>query len=512
MPSKAHKTCLLIIGMHRSGTSAIAGSMSIAGYNVGKNIMSAKDDNEKGFFENKSIYDFNQNILNQLQLSWHQTIFPEIRWWQDEQFIPLKQELAHIIKNEFGDAQNILIKDPRISILLPLYLEVLEHIQITPKIIIAIRNPLEVAASLKKRNEFSHSKSMLLWMDTTLKAIDYSKSLTHSILHFDAFLEKPITHIKQIDQLLSLEFTLNEQTKTQIENFVEKKLKHHSSPTELNEHHQLIKQLYHLLLHNKSFPLKPNDWSSISAIRKEFYANYFFYQGIDVPNIIKLQTIDVYGNQNEYTSSFESIRTNFNIEIAPSQPITAFQILPPSQRIALKITSVTILTQNKINIVDLKMETNAEIQSEQGILLFETENSLIKFHLPEASRVKSISFQITFAAFNHSVYGLSVKERNRYENQLLGLLELEKKRVSESIRKRNELTEELQQKQQSQIQKYNDILNQLQIKNAALQANNNLAEENLKIIRQSLSWKLARILTWPIRIFEQSPTQKSDDR
>ena len=53
------QTCILILGMHRSGTSALTGVLSLLDVYLGSELMPASEDNKKGYFENKNLYRIN---------------------------------------------------------------------------------------------------------------------------------------------------------------------------------------------------------------------------------------------------------------------------------------------------------------------------------------------------------------------------------------------------------------------------------------------------------------------
>ena len=52
------KDLLIITGMHRSGTSALAGMFAKAGAMLGDDLMPAAEDNPLGFWENNKAYFF----------------------------------------------------------------------------------------------------------------------------------------------------------------------------------------------------------------------------------------------------------------------------------------------------------------------------------------------------------------------------------------------------------------------------------------------------------------------
>lgn len=58
--------CLIVLGMHRSGTSAIAGFLNKLGITLGSNLMMPTEYNEKGYFENWYIFRANVNIMQTL--------------------------------------------------------------------------------------------------------------------------------------------------------------------------------------------------------------------------------------------------------------------------------------------------------------------------------------------------------------------------------------------------------------------------------------------------------------
>ena len=67
------KKCLVVLGMHRSGTSAFAGILDLLGVNLGTRMLETQPDNPTGFFENKYVVLANDCILETLNSSWYDT-------------------------------------------------------------------------------------------------------------------------------------------------------------------------------------------------------------------------------------------------------------------------------------------------------------------------------------------------------------------------------------------------------------------------------------------------------
>ena len=61
---------VVILGMHRSGTSLVTKSIELLGYTLGDNLMPSGVDNPKGFWEDLDIVQFNDKLLASNQTSW----------------------------------------------------------------------------------------------------------------------------------------------------------------------------------------------------------------------------------------------------------------------------------------------------------------------------------------------------------------------------------------------------------------------------------------------------------
>lgn len=241
--------CLLVLGMHRSGTSAFAGVLHLLGANLGTDLMKPADANEKGYFENYRVYEANERILAHLGSSWDDPLPLPEEWWKDASVAPFKDELKEIVSNELNH-EFTTIKDPRLCRLLPLWKEILEDLGIDYRFVIPLRDPLEVAESLKKRNGFSREKSALLWVMHVLSAELYSRNRPRVFLTFDELLARPSHTVLHLFETLELNLPiLRQDTISSIEEFLKPTLKHHHhSSTDNKQLIYYVFQLYQLFL------------------------------------------------------------------------------------------------------------------------------------------------------------------------------------------------------------------------------------------------------------------------
>ena len=220
------QTCILVLGMHRSGTSALTGVLQWLDIELGSKLGQASEDNQKGFFENTFIVEFNEKILNKMNSSWDD-IFFNFDSMKDQITYDEKEELKSILLKEFSNSKLFAIKDPRICYLFPLYEEVLNKLNIDIKVLIPYRNPQEVIKSLQKRNNFKPEKSLMLWMSYFFHAENYSRKYKRSFLKFDDLINNAEFVITSVDQLLELNLSnYYKKNKIHIESFLEKSLKH----------------------------------------------------------------------------------------------------------------------------------------------------------------------------------------------------------------------------------------------------------------------------------------------
>ncbi|MCT7583998.1 hypothetical protein N5U55_07725 [Aliarcobacter butzleri] len=219
------QTCILVLGMHRSGTSALTGLLSLLDVYLGSELMKANFANEKGYFENNILYRINEKLLAQINSSWEDVFYNE----EKLEHIKEIEELTLALHSEFEYANIFAIKDPRLAFLFPVYKKVLEDLNIDIKIILPYRNPIEVANSLKKRNDMSLEKGMLLWAYHFLLAEKFSREYDRVFVSFDELMSDTSKVVEEISSKLSLDLESKyQQNQKEIDQFLEPSLKHHN--------------------------------------------------------------------------------------------------------------------------------------------------------------------------------------------------------------------------------------------------------------------------------------------
>jgi hypothetical protein len=147
--------------MHRSGTSALAGALEAMGFAVGPDddVMPADVGNPEGYFELLSIVRANDDLLARFGGRWDSPPDFAANWTESEvanEFV----DASRAVLGELFEDDHYVLKDPRISILLPLWRRITNDHGCAVAI---VRDPLEVAASLARRNELPTLTGLALW-------------------------------------------------------------------------------------------------------------------------------------------------------------------------------------------------------------------------------------------------------------------------------------------------------------------------------------------------------------
>lgn len=234
--SAGGQTAYLVLGMHRSGTSALTQVLAAAGADLPRNVMGGDEHNERGYFEPWTIAVFNDGLLRAAGSAWDDVFaFPlqplarrEERGWLER--------ATTLFDQEYGLAQWPLLKDPRISVLAPFWRTVLEDLKVRVRCVVAVRHPLAVAGSLARRNGFPKEKSLLLWTAYMLAAETYTRDLPRAFVGYDALIADWRGEVARIEAAHGAPLPhLDAAGAEEIDRFLAPELRHNGGTGELSE-------------------------------------------------------------------------------------------------------------------------------------------------------------------------------------------------------------------------------------------------------------------------------------
>jgi hypothetical protein len=202
---KPGKTALVVLGMHRSGTSALAGLLHELGLEMGSSLMAGRaGENDKGFWEHEKIVSIHDRLLAHFGSSWSDTRPLPPDWHTRDFSRECQDEICHVLEEDFGSQSQWALKDPRLCRLMPLWLPVFDRLDVAPLFLCIVRNPLEVAASLQRRDNMADDHALLLWLQYNLAAVKSTAGCRRRFLTYAQLLEQGAPLLQKILQGWSL--------------------------------------------------------------------------------------------------------------------------------------------------------------------------------------------------------------------------------------------------------------------------------------------------------------------
>ena len=197
---------LIIAGMHRSGTSALAGALSALGVEFGPQLMPANQQNPKGYFEHIGIYQSHELLLAKLSRSWSDLrLLPEN--WVNSCFAQeCRLALKDLLEKDFSNFSLWAVKDPRLCRLLPLWIPMLDEMSINVSFLIPIRHPAEVAESLFRRDRMDHEQGSLLWLLHLLEVERATRGFPRMFVLYRDLLADPCATMTKIGDELQIDW------------------------------------------------------------------------------------------------------------------------------------------------------------------------------------------------------------------------------------------------------------------------------------------------------------------
>ena len=218
---------VVVLGMHRSGTSAITRGLQALNVNLGEQLMAPEaNNNDKGFFEDIEVNRLNIDLLNAIDSDWDAfSVIPATALIQ-ERLAHYKLRAIKLIRSKVGE-RPFGLKDPRIARLLPFWQSVFDDAGVSASYVIAVRNPMSIAQSLKKRNGFDSEKSHFLWLGHVLPAILQTHGFRRVAVSFDLMISEPYTQLNRIARSLDLPFDAHSTgVQEYVSDFLDAKLRH----------------------------------------------------------------------------------------------------------------------------------------------------------------------------------------------------------------------------------------------------------------------------------------------
>lgn len=229
------KQVFIVLGMHRSGTSAFTKALEATGVELSENLMPSGKHNIKGHWEDLDVLKINESILSRAGLEWFS---PQSNQLTDIAYMEDLVEQATNMVNERVETYSLWgFKEPRTCRLLPFWMEVFRRCNVNVNILFAIRHPYDVYQSLHRRDNLSQEHSYLIWSEHNFPCLESIYQLVKDsrakvfFAKYTDLLSSPRQELIKIAEYFDL--TVNDEKLDYIDgDFIDPKLCH--SNTELN--------------------------------------------------------------------------------------------------------------------------------------------------------------------------------------------------------------------------------------------------------------------------------------
>ncbi len=164
----------------------------------------APGNNDKGFWEDVDFNRMNERILAKAASRWHFLHPIDAEIFERSEYAAERIEAATLLDQKLKKASVFAVKDPRTAVLLPFWQCVINDLGVEPSYLITLRNPLETAESLRKRDGFDHQKSLVLWLKHTYAAIKETEGAGRLFVSYDKLIANPRRELERIAEGLGL--------------------------------------------------------------------------------------------------------------------------------------------------------------------------------------------------------------------------------------------------------------------------------------------------------------------
>src|SRR6185295_4653785 len=198
------KKIFVVLGMPRSGTSAIAHALNILGVDFGDSLTPADTLwNPTGFWEDKDISNqINCGVLFAIDFAWESLRLVDAA--QCTTLSDLKNKAINLLNQRMAFSDCWGFKDPRTAKIIPFWQSVFETAALEDHYLITLRNPLSSAHSFHRLRHFDLESGLILWLMHLYPAIQDTFGKKRLIVSFENMIENPCSELDRIQSYFNL--------------------------------------------------------------------------------------------------------------------------------------------------------------------------------------------------------------------------------------------------------------------------------------------------------------------
>ena len=198
--------------MHRSGTSLLCGVLQRLGVALPGETIDGDQHNPEGYFEWDAVVAIQERLLIDLKRWWpapEGTLALPDQWLSHPATEQARSSLRELLEPEVLRQLSLwAIKDPRCSRLLPLWLELARELDFPVQLLLAVRDPAEVIASLLRRDGpltgMDANRAQQLWWRHNLEVVHQARAagMALPVVDFGGWFQQPHHQLEELIEAL----------------------------------------------------------------------------------------------------------------------------------------------------------------------------------------------------------------------------------------------------------------------------------------------------------------------
>lgn len=221
---------VLVLGMHRSGTSALTRVLNLLGCALPEALVGPSEGNELGHWESASAVVLNDEILASAGSNWNDWGPINADWRASGVRGQMVERATEVIREHKALGPLFALKDPRLCRLADLWLDAADSAGVDMRVVLMLRHPGEVSASLESRDLMAPGYGQLLWLRHTLDAEHLSRGRRRVVCRFDRLLTDWQDTIDRVRQGLDLALPRNSPTAhAEVDRILARDMRHHDA-------------------------------------------------------------------------------------------------------------------------------------------------------------------------------------------------------------------------------------------------------------------------------------------
>ncbi len=207
------RTAIIVAGMHRSGTSVTTRIINLLGASLAQDLIPPGIGNELGHWESRAVQELHNRLLAELGSDLYSPVSLPADWFGSAAARPWIARIRDLIAEEYSTSTFFVLKDPRITLFLPLWSEAMRQSSIAPRFVLPFRHPDAVANSLEARerrldsgNALPHAQGVAAWLRYVLSAEKYTRGQVRTFVAFDGILANWRVELARMSRQLGIDW------------------------------------------------------------------------------------------------------------------------------------------------------------------------------------------------------------------------------------------------------------------------------------------------------------------